>query len=697
MSQFKIWGHRGASAVMPENTLPAFEEAVRMHADGIELDIQLTKDGEIVVCHDETLERTSDGTGFLKDYTLAELKEMDFSKTHPEYSPVRIPTMKEVIDLIRPTQLTINIELKTGVFDYEGIEEKIVELVRAEGMQDRVIYSSFNHYSILKIQQLDPDAKTAFLYMDGPIDFASYAKKYNVSAIHPWFVNLRMPGLIEDTVRAGMDINVWTVNTQMEIAFSMRDGVNALITNNPEQTREIVRRESEYREYMQYVNAEIRPWLKKYAEDGWFTAPDGLRLHYVRAVHPDEKATIVMIHGFCEFFGKYHETAYRFWQAGYSVYFLELRGYGKSDREMPFEDQRVYVSSFDSYVMDLESFMKKVVLRQEHVRKLMLFSHSMGGAVGALFLEKNPDIFSCAVFSSPMFMVNYGKVPDAAIGAMALTLKVIDLNMHYAPGQKGFTGEYDFAHSSCLSEPRYRYQFEQRCSDKDYQTWGGTTGWVNAAREAVHKLQKDAAKVRTPVLIASAGKDTMVRNEGQTEFCRKAARTVMITYPDSKHELFNGPQETIDKYYQDILVYFDTFAARPAMKTVRASAAVIEQYGKVFAVQRGSGEFKDGWEFPGGKIEAGETPEEALVREIREELDVEIAVESYIDTIVTRYPEFLLVLHCYKASLAEGEIRLLEAEDSGWFAKEELDGIGWLKADRMLVDEMLYRGEENEE
>lgn len=173
----QIWAHRGASGNMPENTLEAFQKAIDLKADGVELDIQLTKDGEIVVCHDETIDRTSNGSGNIKDYTLAELKKFNFNKTHPEIAHASIPTMKEVFELIKPSNLIINIELKTGQYDYNGIEEKILALTKEEGMENRVIYSSFNHYSIKKIQQLNPAARTAFLYSDGALDMPAYAEK----------------------------------------------------------------------------------------------------------------------------------------------------------------------------------------------------------------------------------------------------------------------------------------------------------------------------------------------------------------------------------------------------------------------------------------------------------------------------------------------------------------------------------------
>lgn len=235
-----IWGHRGASGHAPENTLPAFALAAEQKADGIELDIQMTKDGEIVIIHDETVDRTSDRKGWVKDYTLAELKEMDFSYGDLRYEGLRIPTMQEVFELIQPGDLTINIELKTGICFYPGIEEKIIDMTHAFGMEDRVIYSSFNHYSILKIKELDPGAKTGFLYMDGPIDMPGYAKRYGVDALHPALYNLQYPHFLEECARQQLDVNVWTVNNDAYLRLCGQMGVHAVITNYPDKARRIL-------------------------------------------------------------------------------------------------------------------------------------------------------------------------------------------------------------------------------------------------------------------------------------------------------------------------------------------------------------------------------------------------------------------------------------------------------------------------
>ncbi|SHK92170.1 8-oxo-dGTP diphosphatase MutT [Hespellia stercorisuis] len=124
------------------------------------------------------------------------------------------------------------------------------------------------------------------------------------------------------------------------------------------------------------------------------------------------------------------------------------------------------------------------------------------------------------------------------------------------------------------------------------------------------------------------------------------------------------------------------------MKTVRVVAAIIKNNGKIFATQRGYGEFKDGWEFPGGKIEVGETPQEALVREIREELDAEIAVGELLDTVEYDYPAFHLSMDCFWCEVVSGNLVLKEHEAARWLGKDELGSVEWLPADLGLVEKI---------
>lgn len=235
MNRTEIFAHRGASAYAPENTIPAFILAYEQGADGIELDVQLTKDGEVVVIHDETINRVSNGKGAVKDYTLEELRQFSFCNHMPEYAAdAQIPTLEETLRLAAPWGIKVNIELKTGIFCYPGIEEKTMEIVRKEGMDGRVIYSSFNHYSIRKIQKLAPKAETAYLFADVMLGVADYAGKGGVSALHPALYHVDHPEFWEECRNSGLPLRVWTVDDEADLERMFLSGAAAVFTNKPD-------------------------------------------------------------------------------------------------------------------------------------------------------------------------------------------------------------------------------------------------------------------------------------------------------------------------------------------------------------------------------------------------------------------------------------------------------------------------------
>lgn len=124
------------------------------------------------------------------------------------------------------------------------------------------------------------------------------------------------------------------------------------------------------------------------------------------------------------------------------------------------------------------------------------------------------------------------------------------------------------------------------------------------------------------------------------------------------------------------------------MKTIEVVAAIIKKDGKIFATQRGYGDFKDGWEFPGGKIESGETPEQALVREIKEELEADIKVGELVTTVEYDYPQFHLTMHCYMCELLSENLVLTEHEAAKWLSRDQLDEVDWLPADIAVVNKL---------
>ncbi len=237
----KVFAHRGASGYAPENTLEAFQLAVEQGADGVELDVHLSRDHQLIVTHDERIDRVSDGSGLVCSMTLKDIKKQLFNKPHPEYTQARAPTLEEVIDLLSPTGLRINIELKNSRIPYEGLEEKCIQLVEKTGMGDRVIYSSFNHYSLQLIKQINPKAVCGLLYDCCFIRPADYLKTAGLDAMHPHYSDLLInPEAYRRVQDQGGLVHVWTVNDDRDMRKVVDQGADILITNYPDRARVVV-------------------------------------------------------------------------------------------------------------------------------------------------------------------------------------------------------------------------------------------------------------------------------------------------------------------------------------------------------------------------------------------------------------------------------------------------------------------------
>ena len=237
----KIWAHRGCSQRYPENALLAFEKALSLESlAGIELDIQMTKDGELVVIHDERVDRTTEGIGFVRDYTLSQLKKLHI---YADDNPVQsVPTMNEVFDLSEKrlkSGLKLNIELKNSIYPYEGMEEKIIEMVHKRGLQGAIVYSSFYAKSLEKIKMLDPDAELGIL--DSKASDCLYKIKGGCGAIalHPFWkgMDLTAKQLNGYTVRAWMSGHLYPekpTGTKLDLASLEVQGITDMILNEPE-------------------------------------------------------------------------------------------------------------------------------------------------------------------------------------------------------------------------------------------------------------------------------------------------------------------------------------------------------------------------------------------------------------------------------------------------------------------------------
>ena len=228
------FAHRGFSGRYPENTMLAFEKAIEAGCDGIELDVHLTSDGEVVIVHDERVDRTSDGCGYVGKMTLKELLQLDFSAAYRgQYGVNRIPLLKEYLALAKESGIITNIELKTGVYTYPGIEEKTLALIDEFDMRDKIIISSFNHYSVKRMQALAPDMVYGLLEESRLIDTVGYAAEQGVQAIHPEY-HMVDEEFMARAGECGLAVNVWTVNSEQSMRRLADLGVDILIGNYPD-------------------------------------------------------------------------------------------------------------------------------------------------------------------------------------------------------------------------------------------------------------------------------------------------------------------------------------------------------------------------------------------------------------------------------------------------------------------------------
>ncbi len=238
----KIWAHRGCSQRYPENTILAFEKASGLKGlTGIELDIQLTRDGELVVIHDERVDRTTEGFGYVRDYTLSEIKRLHiYAGANPSQ---QIPTMEETLDLLKDRMkdgLKLNIELKNSVYPYVGMEEKIVELIGRYGLQKNVVYSSFSALSLEKLRQIDKEAEIGIL--DTKVSDCLYKLKggCGAQALHPYWRGMDLPAekIRDYTVRAWFAGHLYPekpTGTRLDLAALEKQGITDVFLNEPEE------------------------------------------------------------------------------------------------------------------------------------------------------------------------------------------------------------------------------------------------------------------------------------------------------------------------------------------------------------------------------------------------------------------------------------------------------------------------------
>ena len=229
-----VIAHRGASGTLPENTLPAYELALEQGADMIEIDLHRTRDGAVVITHDERLEGLG-GLGEIADATLEQVRALDAGGGQP------VPTLDEVLDGFG-ARIPFNLEIKCGGSgEYEGLEAQALEAVTWRGLLERMLFSSFSDRVLVRLRALSPDARLGFLFSprdaERPLE---RARAVGAESLHPW-LGLATPEVIDSAHAAGLAVHVFTVDEPDDMRRLLEQGVDGLFTNHPERLRRLLR------------------------------------------------------------------------------------------------------------------------------------------------------------------------------------------------------------------------------------------------------------------------------------------------------------------------------------------------------------------------------------------------------------------------------------------------------------------------
>lgn len=233
----KIQAHRGACSERPENTMAAFRRAIELHADGIETDVALLADGSLIIHHDDKFGRTVPGlSGSIYDHTFEEIRKHSAGAYYSEkYKDEKVPTLEELLELMQGNSMILNVELKTAQGFINGVEDRVVELLRQYHMEDRCIISSFHHPYLANIKKRYPQIPVGALYYSTlgwkiP-DLADYAAANHFDALHAWYL-LVNEELVEKAHRMGIAVNVWTPDEEADIDRMLDLGVDTIITDD---------------------------------------------------------------------------------------------------------------------------------------------------------------------------------------------------------------------------------------------------------------------------------------------------------------------------------------------------------------------------------------------------------------------------------------------------------------------------------
>lgn len=311
--------------------------------------------------------------------------------------------------------------------------------------------------------------------------------------------------------------------------------------------------EAHFEEQMRTV---VEPALGVIRKEGKLSVEGG-ELYYELYPQKDRAPVVVICHGFSESAEKYREFIYYLYQAGYQIAIWDQRGHGKSFRQGENPDV-VHVEDFEDYVKDLHTFVEQVVRSLAGGMPLYLYAHSMGGCVGARYLESYPEDFDKAVLNAPMLAIRLGGCPALAAKAICAVAKSMGRGKKRLFTHGEFDPEEPFSASCADSQARHVYYQEIRCKNRCYQTSSASYSWAGGAIRAGEKAvkRKNAALVGIPVLLCQAGKDGQVKSAPQRKFIRRIQKGRLERYPHTKHEIYRAENAVLEPYMEKIVEFY---------------------------------------------------------------------------------------------------------------------------------------------
>jgi len=310
--------------------------------------------------------------------------------------------------------------------------------------------------------------------------------------------------------------------------------------------------------YKEHMLNKVEPYLKKKIKNGYILGNKDLKLYYEKFIVENPKANIVICHGLREFTEKYYELIYYFMQEGYSVFIIEHRGHGRSQR-LGIDSSQVNVENFNYYVEDFKKFIDEIVIPDSKDKSLLLFAHSMGGGIGTIFLEKYINYFKAAVLSSPMHEMNTGKSPKILADIVSMGMKLCGKGKMYLPGQRPYSGEKKIYNSSTSCKERYEYLQDKIKKNNAYHSGGISALWYLESLKATKKLIKkeNVSNVKIPILIFQAEYDKHVIPKSQNKFASYAKNCELTFVNGSRHESYFERDEIAFPVLDKVLSFYE--------------------------------------------------------------------------------------------------------------------------------------------